>query len=187
MIFRVTHRARAFLGLPKSALSDVTLRDSLGVHEWYFSLYIVDRRKCLLCTHAPTLLSFVAAGVRKAQLAKFGAWFRQTAEEALLIERLTTEARAFLLPAESDCFAQASDRSLLGSMNDFGRMFQNIVYDVDNLAYARWERVRDSINESPMSYLGFRSPRQVMAALLEAELGEPRRDPRPAASTRSPN
>ena len=187
MIFCVTHRTRAFLGMPKSSLSELSLRDSLGVHEWYFSLYIVDRRKCLLCTHAPSLLSFVAAGVLKAQLADFGAWFRHTAKEALLTEGLTKEQRDYLLPSDSDCFAQATNRSLLGSMNDFGRLFQHFVYEVDNLANVSWERVRDSMNNSPMRYLGDRSPREAIASLLKAELGEPPRLPRGPASTRSPN
>lgn len=173
--------------MPKSSLSELSLGDSLGVREWYFSLYVVDRRKCLLCTHAPSLLSFVAAGVLKAHVADFGAWFRRTADEALLIEGLSIEARAFLLASDSDCFAQASNRSLLGSMNDFGRLFQHFVYEVDNLANVSWERVRDSINESPMRYLKDRSPREAIASLLEAELGNPGRAPRGPASTRSPN
>jgi hypothetical protein len=133
MIFRVTKKVQALLGASPRVLRGQGEVVGVSDHEWYCSLYVADRRKCLLFTHARTLFSFIVPGVRKADLGDFGQLFRHYAWEALGRERVTAAAYAYLLPGESDQLAATANRSILGSMNDFGRMFRYRVEEAGSL------------------------------------------------------
>ena len=56
--------------------------------DWYGNLLSLDRRKCLLLTHADTLFSIFQAGIRKADLRPIGSYIVKTVEAELRAENL---------------------------------------------------------------------------------------------------
>lgn len=56
--------------------------------DWYGNLLWLDRRKCLLLTHADTLFSIFQAGIRKADLRPIGSYIVKTVEAELREENL---------------------------------------------------------------------------------------------------
>jgi hypothetical protein len=62
-VLRLLDRSAGRLTLTSAAASD---------HDWYINLIWLDRRKCLLITHAGTLFSILAVDVRQADLNQIG-------------------------------------------------------------------------------------------------------------------
>jgi hypothetical protein len=174
MIFRVTKKVQAQAGLGPNDLVDQSALVGGRDHEWYCSLSVVDRRKCLLFTHARSLFSFVVPAVRKADLADMGKLFRHHARAALAREQVAVAAYTYLLAPGPDQYGPTADRSILGSMNDFGRMFRYRVEEAGSLLAVDWTRVHDDINQSPMSYLNDLWPSRVLADLLRRVASEGR-------------
>jgi len=85
--------------------------------DWYGNVLLLDRRKCLLLTHAATLFSVFEPDVRVSQL-------RSTREFVSML--LARELQAESLPAHAFgetgtdplVLAKTSDRSVIGCMND---------------------------------------------------------------------
>ena len=68
MILRCTRRLLDLLGGGALILTDLAPTDE----DWYANLLWLDRRKCLLLTHAGTLFSVFLPGVRTADLRQAG-------------------------------------------------------------------------------------------------------------------
>jgi hypothetical protein len=85
--------------------------------DWYANLLWLDRRKCLLLTHAGTLFSIFEPDVRVADLRDTG---------HLVARLISREIAAEALPAATFgsldhldvIVARTADRSVLGCMND---------------------------------------------------------------------
>ena len=55
MIFCCTKKLLTLLGLKTKDLSQPPLQEIPDMAEWYGNLFFLDRRKCLIVTHARTL------------------------------------------------------------------------------------------------------------------------------------
>ena len=113
MILRCTAKMLTLLGVRATALPDVPP----SADDWYLNLLWIDRRKCLLLTHAGTLFPVFAADVRKADLQPIGPYIVGLAEEHLRSEGLAPDALGPLDP-EDVHLAKTANRSILGVMND---------------------------------------------------------------------
>lgn len=119
--------------------------------DWYANLLVLDRRKCLLLTHAATLFSVFEPDVRVAQIR-----FTHEFVSALLERELQEES----LPAhtfgdtaiESLVVAKTADRRVLGCMNDMAFLAEVTVEESGGLASlenrARNRRLRRNINSA---------------------------------------
>ena len=85
--------------------------------DWYANLLWLDRRKCLLLTHAGTLFSVFVPDVRAAELRPLGPYVTGLIAEALRSEGLPSDALG-LLDADALQVASTASRSVLGFMND---------------------------------------------------------------------
>ena len=85
--------------------------------DWYLNLLWIDRRKCVLLTHAGTLFSVFRAGVSVSRLRAVGTYVALLIEEELRAEGLPTRTFGQLAP-ESLRLARTASRSTLGFMND---------------------------------------------------------------------
>lgn len=101
------------LGSRAVALGDPVPSDD----DWYLNLLWLERRKCLLFTHAGTLFSAFVPDVRAAYLRPIGPYAAAVIESELRSEGLPPEALGFLDPAEVQ-LAKTASRSVLGFMND---------------------------------------------------------------------
>ena len=113
MILRCTAKAFDLLGGRRLELTESTPTDD----DWYLNLLWVDRKKCLLLTHAGTLFSVFVAGVRKADLVPVGHYIVNAVTAELRAEGLPTDALGRLDP-DGIRLGRTASRSVLGFMND---------------------------------------------------------------------
>lgn len=113
MLLRCTARLLDLVGARGTVLVD----DPPGDDDWYANLLWLDRRKCLLLTHAGTLFPVFAADVRKSDLQPPGPFITAHIEAALADEQLPAD---LLGPLDPDAVqvARTASRSILGFMND---------------------------------------------------------------------
>ena len=168
MIFRLTAKLARKIGLdPLPLLSRVKGKDPLL--DWSAHLFTVQRTQYILVTNSESLYSLVMPG-------------RGITTGRQFVHSVGTGLQAFVAAQGSNLmgvkdlpwqgrdtfFSKANDRRILGSMNDF--IFQ---------AKIRLEEGQQTplevsfyLNETPMSYLKHRSPKEVFRQLLLQE-GEP--------------
>lgn len=115
MILRCTAKILTLLGARPAELATPPASDD----DWYLNLLWIDRRKCLLLTHAGTLFPVFVADVRKAKLRPIGPYVVSLAEENLSAEGLAPDALGRLDPDDVH-LAKTASRSILGVMNDAG-------------------------------------------------------------------
>jgi hypothetical protein len=113
MVMRCTRRMLDLLGGRALRLTDLPPADD----DWYLNLLWLDRRKCLLLTHAETLFSVFRAGVRAADLRPLGPYVVRAVEAELRSERLPPATFDQLDP-DAVRLAKTASRSTLGFMNE---------------------------------------------------------------------
>lgn len=113
MILRCTAKMLALLGARPAGLADALPSDD----DWYLNLLWIDRRKCLLLTHAGTLFPVFVADVRKADITPIGPYVASLVEEHLYAENLEPDVLGRLDPDDVH-LAKTASRSILGVMND---------------------------------------------------------------------
>src|SRR2546422_11754533 len=87
MILRGTVKMLTLLGVRAAALPDLASSDD----DWYLNLMWIERRKCLLLTHAGTLFPVFVADVRKADITPIGPYIVALVEEHLRSEGLAVD------------------------------------------------------------------------------------------------
>ena len=97
-----------------------------GKDEWYATVLIIERRKCLLIVHADTLFAVFDPDVRVAQFDDLGLYVATLVVDALTSEGLSGVALGSTDPA-SVRVAKTTSRSLLGHLN---QMASEIEYAV---------------------------------------------------------
>jgi hypothetical protein len=112
-------------------LSVIKERTDVGVavpspEDWYGNLVWIDRRKCLLLTHAQTLFPIFAADVRTTDLRPLGSFVVPLIEGALKSEGLSPKTFGCLDPQDVQP-AKTADRSILGCMHDMVLMIRRVV------------------------------------------------------------
>jgi hypothetical protein len=88
--------------------------------DWYANLLWIDRRKCLLLSHAATFFPIFVPEVLKADLVPVGHRITAIIEDHLLSEQLPADSFGVLDPNDVS-LAKTSDRSTLGVMNQIAR------------------------------------------------------------------
>src|SRR5215207_3340700 len=101
--------------------------------DWYANLLWLERRKCLLLTHAGTLFSVFVADVRAAELRPLGTYIAEVAEAELRSERLPADALGALDP-DTFQLARTASRSVLGCMNDMALHIEYAVASAGGLS-----------------------------------------------------
>lgn len=112
MVVRCTSKLLDLLGRRAIRLVEAPPSDD----DWYANLLWLDRRKCLLATHAGTLFSLFVAGIRAADLRPFERRIAELLAAALLDDGLPSDALGRLAPAEVQ-LAKTASKHVLGVMN----------------------------------------------------------------------
>jgi len=119
--------------------------------DWYANLLVLDRRKCLLLTHAATLFSVFESDVRVGQLRSTREFVSGLLERELQEESLPTDTFGDTW-SEALVVAKTADRSVLGCMNDMAFLAEVAVgqsgglASLDDRALNRW--LRRNINSA---------------------------------------
>ena len=110
MVIRCTRKLLDLLR-PAEPLADLSPSDD----DWYANLLWIDRRKCMLATHAGTLFSVFCPDVRAAELRPFGTFVAAAVEAELHDEELPPETFGWLVDTQ---LARTASRQVLGFMNE---------------------------------------------------------------------
>ena len=162
MIFRLTTKLAKKIGIdPLPALPCDKSKDPLL--DWNAHLFTVQRTRYLLATNTESLYSLVIPG-------------RGITTDRQFIQSIWTGLEAFMVrqgyhlrpakdlpsPGRDAFFSKITDRRVLGSMNDL--IFQSKI----RLEEGRLTPFEVSfyLNETPMSYLKYRSPKDAFQKLL---------------------
>lgn len=114
---RCTAKVLKLLGLQQAEVVDAPPSGD----DWYVNLVWIERRKCLLLTHAETLFPVFVADVRKADLVPIRPFVAHVAGEHLASEQFAGHALG-RLDARELTVAKTASRSVLGTMNDAARL-----------------------------------------------------------------
>ncbi len=136
------------------------------VREFYVNLLRIERRKCLLVTEATTLFSSFQPGVLKRELKAFGDFLLGGMFTALVSAGFEPRRIMHLVRPRPYRVCRATDRRILGSMNDFAFQLEIGIEMGGGLERADIARMGSTVNDSPLSYLDIDSPRRVPGRLL---------------------
>lgn len=112
MVVRCTSKLLDLLGKRAIRLVEAPPSDD----DWYANLLWLDRRKCLLATHAGTLFSLFVADIRAADLRPFERRIAELLAAALLDDGLPSDALGRLAPDDVQ-LAKTASKHVLGVMN----------------------------------------------------------------------
>jgi hypothetical protein len=162
VILRCTKKLLAVLGASRAAGPG----PAPDAGDWYASLLLFDRRKCLLLTHAATLFSIFEDDVRAADL---------RATHRLVTELVARELRREGLPygtfgnlrSQELILAKTADRSVLGCMNDMAFRCQAAIGDAGGLAHLDLGELNHALHRNINSARGYRPPVELAAQQLE--------------------
>ena len=101
--------------------------------DWYANLVFMDRRKCLLLTHAESLFTIFEPDVRATELRSTHQLVIQLIDRELFAEGLPLSTFGDL-QGEGLMLAKAADRRVLGCMNDMAVLCDHAIVEVGNLA-----------------------------------------------------
>lgn len=128
MIVRCTKKMLDLLGGRSVTVGEFPATDQ----DWYLDLLWIDRRKCLLLTHAGTLFSVFQAGVRSAELRPPGPYLMAAVQAELSAERLPPDTFGPLQPDDVRV-ARTVSRSMMGFMNQMTVEIRYQVMRSDNV------------------------------------------------------
>jgi hypothetical protein len=122
VILRCTGRLLDLIGVRSR---DLAAADP-SANDWYGHLLWIDRRKCLLFTHAGTMLSIFVPDVRKADVQPLATVLVSQIATALAAEGLPLTTLGLLDPGAVRLAATVS-RSILGCMRNDASMLEHAV------------------------------------------------------------
>ncbi len=168
MILRLTAKLAQKIGLdPLTSLPYDKGRDPLL--DWHAHLFTVQRMQYILATNTASLYSLVMPGRGITNGRQFIHALSSSLQDFLAGQGQQPKTIMDLLAPDRDAsFAKITDRRILGSMNDF--IFQSKI----RLGEGQQTPFTVSyyLNETPMSYLQYRSPKAAFQELLR-QAGEP--------------
>jgi hypothetical protein len=125
--------------------------------DWYVHLVWVDRRKCLLVTHAGTLFSVFVPNVTAASLRPIGPPVVSAIETALQAEGLPVDTLGDL-DAQQVTVAKTVDRRILGTMNDLAVTAEHVIATVGGLARCDTDALNHRLHRTINSITGYVPP-----------------------------
>lgn len=159
LVVRCTTKLQKLVGRPDRETA--SLRASGD--DWYANLLWIDGRKCLLATHAGTLLSVFVPDVRARDLRPIGSFVVPRIHGQLAAEGFPPDALGVLDPSES-LIAKTADRSVIGCMNDVALTCQYAVADAGGLPRLDLVGLHRRLQRNIASARGYVQPVDLVAA-----------------------
>ncbi len=157
MVLRCTRKLLDLLR-PAEPLADVPPTGN----DWYANLLWIDRRKCLLLTHAGTLFAVFRPDVRKPDLQPLGDYVVSAVQAELLAEGLPLDPFGRLDPAELH-LARTASRSVLGFMNEMAFQIRWQAEGVGGLEYCDPRAINRQMRRTLYSKDGYTEPLDLVA------------------------
>jgi hypothetical protein len=158
MTLRCTKKALELLKIRARELTDPPPSDD----DWYLNLLWLDRRKCLLLTHAETLFPVFIADVRAAQLRQLGSFITGKIEAELASEGLPADCLGRLDP-DAVQPAKTGSRSVLGFMNETAFYLEYAVAEAGGLGSSDVGELNRDLRRRLHSRDGYATPLELVA------------------------
>jgi hypothetical protein len=140
--------------------------------DWYGHIFSLERRKCVLFIHEPTLFVCLALDVTKAAYRHIATFFLSLLDRTLRHEGFSEEERTWLLSQHRDlAVGQTMNRSTLGSLNNRVTDMKLIVQHRGGLDCCDVGTVNHLLNETPMKPIRYRNGLERMRALVAKGVG----------------
>lgn len=164
LIIRITEKVLEELSLKKIDILTIEEQQHLG--SWFCNLIMVQRRKCLIFCHSTTLYCFVVPTVTKKDFLGFIDVFQQNLTLNLRYEGIEPSSISKLVENyQKVIFSRTTSRSILGSMNDYSRMFKYYA-ESEGVVNCNIFAINKKMNSSPMSALKYSNGSREMKQLL---------------------
>lgn len=164
--FRITRKLAKALKVP---LPKAPVEHHDPEQEWFADLFYVERKKAVIWTHRPTLLTFVRPAVTVSELRQFHGLFRfefRSILASLALPEMLIDRFGIYQP---ESYAATNDRRIVGSMLDYRKMFDMMVEYDGGLGVADIAGINAKLNDSPMSVLAMDSAVRRVQALTDPE------------------
>jgi hypothetical protein len=133
-------------------VSKTSLVETSPLGSWHANIYTIDSRKCVLFCHDTTRYVLFMAGLRKPEFMDFGAVHRRLFLEALAEQGIPAiqvkKVELALGPTSFDC---ATDRSVLGSLNQTRFDLEGWFCEINNIMELSPLAVSAHMNKRPMT------------------------------------
>jgi hypothetical protein len=156
-MLRCTGKVLALLRVSTPTVGEASEED------WYAHLVWVDRRKCLLVTHARTLFSVFVPNVTAAGLHPIGPPVVSAIETELRAEGLSAH-RLGELDAQEVTVAKTADRRILGTINDLTVIAEHVIADAGGLARCDIDALNHALHRTINSITGYVPPIELVTA-----------------------
>lgn len=152
---QIIHCTKKLLSELGALGSKMPAESSSGVlGPWHANLIRIERRKCILFTNDRTLFSFLVPGVKKKD--DFHDLFLMNLNAHLAAEGLRQGEILKALDEYSEiAVAPATNRSVLGSMNDLVNQVESLISRAGGLEKADMLRMNMMLNRVPMGALKY--------------------------------
>jgi hypothetical protein len=159
MIIRLTSKLGKKIGItPTESLP----ADPNPLADWSAHLFTAARTQYILITHSITLYSMVMLGKGVTDDVKLRQQMTNAMREIMGNDGFGPPLERFILPFMAQAsFAKALNRSVTGSMND---LILQARFDLSEWELSPYD-VSFRLNEIPMSYLSYDSPREAFRKL----------------------
>jgi hypothetical protein len=146
-------------------IADVEIDHPLA--EWYCNLVWIERKKCLLFTHANTLYSFLVVDFRKGDTNNLDDIFQSHFRKSLKYLHMPNSIIDTFLPhIEGLKLAKTIDKRILGSMNDLGYQYQVNIAHIGGLKNCDMDEMIYIVNTTPMSMIKYKNGNNLMLELI---------------------
>jgi hypothetical protein len=163
VVLRCTRRLLDLLGGRALTLTDLAPTDE----DWYANLPWLDRRKCLLLTHAGTLFSVFLPGVRTADLRPIGPCVVNAIKAELCSESLLADTFGQLDP-DAVRLGKTASRSTLGFMNEIAIHLRYKLADAGGLSHCDINALNHKLRRTLHNRGGYVYPIELVAQRLGA-------------------
>lgn len=124
---------------------------------WYANIIYIDRRKCLMCVHGSTSISFLVADISVQELKQFPVLFNGHLKRLLTLEGIPNTVVETATQDIDFSFAKSQSKSVLGSMNDLALNYWSQILESAK-QYSSLDEVIHDLNRTPMGALGYAYP-----------------------------
>ncbi len=172
LTLRITHKALKETLLPKVGILDLPEHGDV-LEDWYVNLFLYEKRKHLIFTHAGSLVSFVAAGVYRRDMKDLEKIFRRKFMKFLEFHKFDERDILMLqLALDETRFAKTIDRRVTGSMLDIVHCYRSCISNAyHHKEYTPEEYALYRINRNVLSVINYEYPIEVFRTMVAALKG----------------
>ena len=168
-VIRCTTKLRA--AIDDSPIATRALGPQSSTGDWYGHVFSLERRKCIVFIHEPTLFVCLALDVTKAAYRHIAPFFLDLLDRTLRHEAFSEKERTWLLSQHRDLpVGRTQNRSTLGSLNNRVADTKLLVHHRGGVDCCDVGTVNHLLNETPMKPIRYRNGLEEMRILVSRGL-----------------